>query len=627
MNMHAGKTPHPWMPYAIVASALALLFGIYSFGFGGIFFFDDPAALDGMKQVHDLSSALLYITTGTAGALGRPVALASFLLNADAYPDKASEFFLFNTLLHLSNVALVALAIRQLQHLRPDIFGRSIWLPPATALLWGILPILASTSLMAVQRMTSLSAFFTLLGVLAYLTGRHRAERVTGALLTGGIIWLCTALATLSKENGALLPLYILLLQYTLLRKSETHPDPASPRGLRTLEWIIAIPAILFATYLISRLPGAADAYHSRPFTLWERLATQPIILWEYIHNAFLPRIMSLSPFRDDYPAYQFSNPAVWLAISGWIAAVAIGIRQRKRYPVILFGIGWYLTGHLLESTFIPLQLYFEHRNYLPILGPVMMLCASVTNLNLSPKLKSVISTAYLAFLGIMLWQTTSIWGNRELLYWAQSHPDSPRAIQTIAGAYLNAGKVDAAIKLYDDAFNRNPNLSSVAMQGLRLKCHTQDRIAFQAQLEDMIETLPNSHRSNLALASLSAIQQLQLSGNCPHLEIEELQQIIEALQRNPMFQSTYASHHLHSIRAETYLAQGNPEAARNEYQKSLEDKPDLQAVSNLYKLIQYLDGDEAAQAFIREFRDNIPSQNPWVRKKWRQAILNLTSQ
>ena len=37
--------------------------------------------------------------------------------------------------------------------------------------------------------------------------------------------------------------------------------------------------------------------------------------------------------------------------------------------PLVSFGIAWFLIGHGMESTFLPLEIAHEHRNYLPLFG------------------------------------------------------------------------------------------------------------------------------------------------------------------------------------------------------------------------------------------------------------------
>src|SRR5690606_33131729 len=111
---------------------------------------------------------------------------------------------------------------------------------------------------------------------------------------------LFTLLAMFSKENGILLPIFALVLESTLLR---TTAQTQVFRRLRLFAFSACL--VLVVGYLVSTLPHAAQAYESRPFTLFERVITQPVILFDYLRLAFLPSIFSYSPFHDHYPIYQ----------------------------------------------------------------------------------------------------------------------------------------------------------------------------------------------------------------------------------------------------------------------------------------------------------------------------------
>ena len=123
-----------------------------------------------------LACAGHYLFSGDTGPLGRPLALFTFLLQAGSYPGSATPFLVVNILLHVGNVLILALVLHRLQRQLPRWFGNSPWFAPATAVFWGLLPILASASLMVVQRMTTLSALFVLLGLLAYLWTREQQD-------------------------------------------------------------------------------------------------------------------------------------------------------------------------------------------------------------------------------------------------------------------------------------------------------------------------------------------------------------------------------------------------------------------------------------------------------------------
>src|SRR5690606_5451195 len=86
------------------------------------------------------------------------------------------------------------------------------------AATWLLHPLLVSTVLYAVQRMAQLSTFFTLLALLAWLKART-ADKPRSFYFFGWFVMpAMSLLAMLSKENGALLPLYFLLLEVCAFR-------------------------------------------------------------------------------------------------------------------------------------------------------------------------------------------------------------------------------------------------------------------------------------------------------------------------------------------------------------------------------------------------------------------------
>jgi len=97
------------------------------------------------------------------------VSLATFALQARAWPDTASVMVSANILIHIINAGLLFLFAHGLarDHL-PRVRTPGSFALGAAA-LWAFSPLLASATLLAVQRMTTLSATFVLLGVTSHL--------------------------------------------------------------------------------------------------------------------------------------------------------------------------------------------------------------------------------------------------------------------------------------------------------------------------------------------------------------------------------------------------------------------------------------------------------------------------
>jgi len=598
---------------------LAGVYGLYSLGFGGIFSFDDASGLEGLLTIKDWSTAIVYLTTGGNGPLGRPIALASFLIDAPGYPESASGFLYTNSLIHLLNICLVALVVLRLQRLLPDILPTSPWFAPITATFWGLLPILASTSMMVLQRMTSLSALFVLLGIWIYLLGRAHLDKPNRVFLTLFGIGLCTLLATFTKENGALLPVYLLVLEFTLLTLLRTHSPALWP--IRVLRWSIILPSLLVVGYLLSLIPGLTGAYLPRPYNLVERLATETVILWDYLRLSFLPRLLELGPFHDDYPIYTFASPMVWAALIAWVVVIVSAILRRRAYPLLAFAVFWFLAGHLIESTLIPIELYFEHRNYLPILGPVIAFAALSTRIPIARRFRFALTGLYLAFMVFILWQTLSIWGNRQQEIWARQHPDSARAVQTVAQSYYEAGYRDEALRMLEDTWARKPQLSSLGMQALRLRCYQDDPVAFASLLNGLLNTLDKSYFSYLTMHALDRLQQLHASGNCSQIKAADLQALADALLANPRFNARGSiRQQLRLIKAHVFISQRELGAATEQLQKAFAAYPDQETMLLLHAILRDTDQDKAANVLLDQAVAKLPD-NPWVRAQWLTVI------
>lgn len=383
----------------LMSKPALLLFGIlllttlaYWSGLHGPLIFDDSFNLAPISQWLKGDRGWTSVVFGnTSGLLGRPVAMASFVLNVALLGPGIWGLKLVNLLIHLANGALIYALFKGLISrggLLPRPPAAAAWLALFGASVWLLHPLLVSTVLYVVQRMAMLSALFTLLAMLAYLHGRIALEagreRKAWALLI--LVPLCTVLATLSKENGVLAPALCALIELFVFA-----PKPGQRRPWASTIFILVtlvVPALLAITLTAMQSELIVGGYANRPFTLAERLLTQPRALWDYIGSLLLPYGPKLGLYHDDYRISHglLDPPATLIAIAGWLAAIGLAWRLRTAIPGFALGLGIFLVGHALESTVFPLLMYFEHRNYLPAVGALWALlslaCAGAQRLH-----------------------------------------------------------------------------------------------------------------------------------------------------------------------------------------------------------------------------------------------------
>jgi hypothetical protein len=173
-----------------------------------------------------------------------------------------------------------------------------------------------------------------------------------------------------------------------------------------------------------------------------DRLLTEPLVLWHYLGTMLVPDIRNMGLYLDDIPIRHAGEAAGWIGLLGLVAVAAGAIALRRRAPALCFAVLWFLAGQSLESSFLPLEPAFEHRNYLPLFGPALAAAYYLCQLVARPRLLYLRSALFL--LPVVLAGLTAIrsaqWSTPErfIVHEAENHPRSPRA-QTDAAAFDSA--------------------------------------------------------------------------------------------------------------------------------------------------------------------------------------------
>ncbi|MDX1756689.1 MAG: hypothetical protein R3175_11565 [Marinobacter sp.] len=469
---------------------LVLGWTAFSPGLSGPFMLDDFDNLGALEVgVTDIRSFEEYMSMGNAGPLDRPISKLSFLLNDNAWPSDPESFKRTNLLIHLLVGVLVFIAARQVSR----IFRKSDsadWIAIVCTGIWLLHPIQVSTVLYPVQRMAQLSALFVLAGVCFYFYMRCRVKewnfRRLSILSVGlGVFGL---LAVFSKENGALLPMFIAVAELTIFSKFDSDRLFAWWRRL-----CIWLPSLIILAYLLY-IPRWMGGYTYREFTLVERIITEPVILWDYLFSMFSLQVHGLGLFQDDYPIYSsLLSPAAGAAALLTALALVGALLLRKKYPVLCFGVLWYFSGHLVESTTVALELYFEHRNYVSMFGVTLAFAyfakAGFEKLSTEfARFYGVFLPALIMIVGAITYGYSTEWGdeNRILTIWATEHPYSPRAQRTYAQHLANMGYPEAALDSLDVSHDSFPHDLSIPIMSMGISCafNREQRYEPEALLE-----------------------------------------------------------------------------------------------------------------------------------------------
>lgn len=566
-------------------AALLLLAGIaYLPGLRGGFVFDDFVNLDALGKtgrVDDWPTFWRYLTSGSADPTGRPLSMLSFLLDARDWPADPWAFLRTNVLLHLGNGALLFALLRQLGR-RLD--GASPSTDAAALLgagLWLLHPLFVSTTLYIVQREAMLPATFTLLGLLAWGHGRDllaRAPRAGAAWMCAGI-GLGTLLAMACKANGALLTLLAWALDATVHRRDDDPPLA------RTLRWpLLVLPSLLLFGYVLSKLPQWSAPLEARPWTIGQRVLTEPRVLIDYLRLLLVPRVLSNGVYNDAYAmSRSLLQPASTLpAVLALLALLAAGFACRKRAPALAAALLFFFAGHLLESTSIPLEPYFEHRNYLPAMLLGWPLARGIVRWRAPLALRSGIAAVVLVLLAAITWQRSALWADqpRMAALWAATNPGSSRAIATQALFAMRADRPDLAMAVLAEPWKRRPHDLQLALNYVSAACMSQgptpgDVAAVETALRHATEG------DQLAFKWLGDALEMAQAEACPGIDAGTVERWTRAALANPRIASVPGRQQdLHSVLGRIALAHGDAASALAQFRAALEAWPTADAAA-----------------------------------------------
>src|SRR5690606_1987080 len=163
-------------PSAVLLLIAVLSYALYSPGLSGGFLFDDFPNLKDMGVyggVTNWESFYRFVFQGWSGPTGRPISLASFLLDDNAWPSHAPWFKKTNLLIHiLCGLLLCWAALLLMRNLKSINEHQAQWIAVLACAFWLLHPYMVSTTLYVVQRMAQLATLFCLAGIVLYLSGR-----------------------------------------------------------------------------------------------------------------------------------------------------------------------------------------------------------------------------------------------------------------------------------------------------------------------------------------------------------------------------------------------------------------------------------------------------------------------
>lgn len=542
----------------VAAAWLAMLlfsFLVYAQGISGGFLLDD---YQNLRLLSDIRAPLTWqkifdfvVLQGQTNLLGRPVSLATFALQYSSWPDSPGHFKLINILLHLINATLVlVLALKIGRKFTEDSRVLAV-VATWSASVWLLHPINVSTVLYVVQRMAELSSLFMLLAAVIYVDGRNRLivnnDKTAYVLITLAVV-VFGAAAIFSKENGVLTPVMLLAIELTVY--ANDHVDKRFSLWRLLMLWLPAFIIFVYLVYLAFEPKPAL-----RNFNVYERLITQPRILFDYIGKIIFPRPRSFGLYFDGYPWSRgiFLPVTTLFSIVGVFFLITFSVVYRRKYRLFSFSVLWFFAGHLLESSSVMLEMYFEHRNYVPMVGLLIAFPLVLTSQIATTMGRNAIYTGLVLMLLTALsltWGEIRLWSNSyvQAQTWADERPDSLRAQEVAAGSDAVHAGFKSGYDRYMKASHAFPDSASPISAAIFLTCGDK-----ALPLPDIADVESRFRKNSFSFGPLSNLEQIVIAiekGACDRFDIVYLERAMDALLANPAYSQPAFKGHLLFLKA-----------------------------------------------------------------------------
>lgn len=531
--------------FALLAFVVIVV-SVFSLGISGDFFFDDiPNIIQNVRIRidHFNLDGFIYAALSFHDGHGeRALPMLSFAIDywraggIDPFTFKVTNLFI-----HVLTSLIMLGFIRQLLLAVHWNAKHAMWGALIIGLAWAIHPMQVSSVLYIVQRMQSMEVMFMLLALWSYLLMRQdqlAGGRGRGHGVLALVAWL---LALASKEDAIIFPIFTLIIELIIFRFQATQK--AVERGLKQSYTLFVILFILVYFFVIIPRYGCLDTC-GRDFTSFERVLTQARVLMMYIGQILWP---VPDAFVFTYDTYTISRSLwqPWTTIISILAIISLlvwAFRWRVKRPLFAFGVFFFFVGHFVSSNVIPLELVFEHRNYLPLLGIIL----AVTDLFLMLRQQYFSNNKYVFFtvpsLVLILFAVSTTvqsytWGDpiRLVQKMVRLEPDSRRAWMQYTGMYYqlyNRTKqkdylINAA-HVAEQAQQKFPN--DVSLAGNRVLFKTMAGLVQDQDWQEYYEALraPITIKSHWPEKRISL---LFLKSNTEKGLIEDTEQVIQAFE------------------------------------------------------------------------------------------------
>jgi hypothetical protein len=448
---------------ALASAALAL--ALYAITLGGTYIYDDIFIVTEDERLHDVSRWDEYWTTdyfyGGIDKLYRPLVSMSYAAQWWLHGDRPWAFHAVNWVLHAVVSALVGELARRLAGLR---------VAYAAGLLFAAHPVHVE----AVANVVGRAELMCATGILGALVLAARTP-LTPRRAAG--IFVCFIVALLSKEQGMLLPLLLLILAVVNRLRADPTPSPdisqtPTPQQRRQLLlWLVFALCATLAGYIVFRESNLR-------FT-WDRnkldWAMNPLVRSRGADQWLMPlgllgryTVLLVAPVNlsIDYggdvigSVARWNDPYLWLGAASlvvWVALFAVSVARRAWAAVFCLLATAAMYGVVANFTTLIGTIFAERLMYLPSAFFVILLGMGAARL--PRRAATVVLVALVTIWSVRTFAYTQRWNDRLAFYEMslREQPDSAQLYLLLSAELRVLGELERAEEVIAEARRRWP--------------------------------------------------------------------------------------------------------------------------------------------------------------------------
>jgi hypothetical protein len=506
VTVPAARKSARYGPVLFGALAAALAVAAYANALGGPFVYDDfREVLDNpsIGDLRDLRAILLHYPT-------RPFTNLSYAIDFARGGLDPFTYHVTNVLLHVTNVVLLFVIARQLagdgrlpQQTSP---AAATFVAFTAAGLFAVHPLLTEAVTFISGRSDVLAATLFLCSFYCFrraFIGGRRTFLIAGV----GLLFLAVG----AKETAVMLPPVLLAYDVLLASRVDGGWRTRFARFYAPLGAIILmIGGARMWWHLTAEAPADAGVQ-------WSHLLLELHVLELYVSKLLLPVSQSIVP-SVGWIETVFDPRLIWTAaVLGLTTAIAIV--NRKREPLITFGVAWFVLALLPSAILVVIAdraaPMAEHRVYLASGGFFLAVAAAISRaVHVSPRPRlrraAVVYACLAAVFGVLISLTVArnrLWADPILLWEdaAKKAPSVPRSHMELGHTYLRFDEPASAAAAYKQAIALRPD-AVIGYLGLAfslraLAQHGEARVV----LRTAVARMPEETRPMMALAHLEA--------------------------------------------------------------------------------------------------------------------------